>query len=358
MTMERDSLVARLTKRIEHLAGQPRTPSQDQELADMRTCAAALSRPEQVVADDIVEQVKAEAVRRNCVFGGSLDDYPRDIENWTNGALLSLACAALTTTAAPLQADASAPASQAIGVQAVKPLTSAIQRIVDENEDFRVGMPGDWAGDPLQDAIEDAHKIAIATLAALSQEPVPATAEERAAPARQPVADDIVEKLFVDLRGRRYLKWIFSEHGDKCLIERAESGEWVTGISLDVQDEIRAEWRRIAASSIASSEPELRAEIVRLQAEVKRWQDNWDANVQEMSERFRAVNIAKVIEASGKDIIGLADRAEAAESRVEALSAEVGKLTRERDEALAEARTAWGSRQLWHEEAHAGREPE
>lgn len=64
---------------------------------------------------------------------------------------------------------------------AVKPLTSAIQHIVDENEDFRVGMPGDWAGDPLQDAIEDAHKVAIATLAALSQEPVPATAEERAA---------------------------------------------------------------------------------------------------------------------------------------------------------------------------------
>lgn len=68
--------------------------------------AAALSRPEQVVADEMVSAAYEE-LRRRLTLHPSRDQVKAALE------------AACLTTAAPLEADASAPASPAIGVQAV-----------------------------------------------------------------------------------------------------------------------------------------------------------------------------------------------------------------------------------------------
>ncbi|TPM53233.1 hypothetical protein FJ959_22130 [Mesorhizobium sp. B2-2-4] len=64
----------------------------------------------------------------------------------------------------------------------------------------------------------------------------------------------------------------------------------------------------VPASFIAS----LTAERDEARRENSRWQENWDANVQEMSERFRAVNVAKVMAGTNIDLLARAEKAEAA----------------------------------------------
>ncbi|MBZ9973464.1 hypothetical protein LB517_27935 [Mesorhizobium sp. BR1-1-12] len=56
----------------------------------------------------------------------------------------------------------------------------------------------------------------------------------------------------------------------------------------------------------------LTAERDEARRENSRWQENWDANVQEMSERFRAVNVAKVMAGTNIDLLARAEKAEAA----------------------------------------------
>lgn len=57
-----------------------------------------------------------------------------------------------------------------------------------------------------------------------------------------------------------------------------------------------------------------------------RWQELWDANVQEMSERFRAVNLSKVMAGTNVDLL---ERATAAEAKL-------AEVERERDQRLEE----------------------
>lgn len=63
----------------------------------------------------------------------------------------------------------------------------------------------------------------------------------------------------------------------------------------------RADKAEGIAEACESTYAAWRDRACKAEAEVERWQSNWDANVQEMSEKFRAVNIAKVIEATGHD---------------------------------------------------------
>lgn len=42
-------------------------------------------------------------------------------------------------------------------------LVKALQDIIDENDEFRKGMPADWEGDPLEDAC-DAAKVVLAAV--------------------------------------------------------------------------------------------------------------------------------------------------------------------------------------------------
>jgi hypothetical protein len=60
----------------------------------------------------------------------------------------------------------------------------------------------------------------------------------------------------------------------------------------------------------------LQAERNEARADAARWQENWDANVQEMSEKFRAVNLAKVMAGTNTDLL---DRALAAEADLAAM---------------------------------------
>ncbi len=72
---------------------------------------------------------------------------------------------------------------------------------------------------------------------------------------------------------------------------------------------------------------EQEAVIAEMDAEIARWQNNWDANVQEMSEKFRAVNIARVIEATGADIFDLSEKAQRLESELSRVSARLAEAT-------------------------------
>lgn len=58
--------------------------------------------------------------------------------------------------------------------------------------------------------------------------------------------------------------------------------------------------------------------ISEMRAELERWQNNWDANVQEMSEKFRAVNLAQVMAGTNMDLL---ERLTAAEAQLERVKA-------------------------------------
>lgn len=61
----------------------------------------------------------------------------------------------------------------------------------------------------------------------------------------------IVDKLFDDLRDRRFLKWLFSEH--PTLIGTFEhDGSELRSLDADVQEEIRADWAEIIARSLST----------------------------------------------------------------------------------------------------------
>lgn len=62
----------------------------------------------------------------------------------------------------------------------------------------------------------------------------------------------VVDALFTDLRDRRFLKWIFSERGEECLIDTFKDGEVLTGIDLEAQEEIKAAWSRIIATELTT----------------------------------------------------------------------------------------------------------
>lgn len=63
---------------------------------------------------------------------------------------------------------------------------------------------------------------------------------------------DIVDALFKDLRGRRFLKWLFSDRGDDCLIDVFRGGDELRGLDLEVQQEIRNTWEAIIERALAS----------------------------------------------------------------------------------------------------------
>lgn len=56
-------------------------------------------------------------------------------------------------------------------------------------------------------------------------------------------AEAAVNEIFKDLRGRRFLKWLFAAEPERMgpiLLER--SGEPLMALDRDVQDEIRESW--------------------------------------------------------------------------------------------------------------------
>lgn len=64
------------------------------------------------------------------------------------------------------------------------------------------------------------------------------------------VAQQAVDAIFKDLRGRRFLKWIFDERGEECRIGRFQDGELLSGIDVEVQNEIKSKWQAIVAKVI------------------------------------------------------------------------------------------------------------
>ncbi|SUB56212.1 hypothetical protein [Brucella anthropi] len=70
-------------------------------------------------------------------------------------------------------------------------------------------------------------------------------AEPSAAPELAVSSGDIVDALFKDLRGRRFLKWLFSDRGDDCLIDVFRGGDELRGLDHEVQQEIRKAWEAI-----------------------------------------------------------------------------------------------------------------
>jgi hypothetical protein len=66
------------------------------------------------------------------------------------------------------------------------------------------------------------------------------------------VANSIVEAIFDDLRDRRFLKWLFDKQGDKVLIGVFRDGETLTGLDLEVQDDIKEAWRGIIVAALSA----------------------------------------------------------------------------------------------------------
>lgn len=62
-------------------------------------------------------------------------------------------------------------------------------------------------------------------------------------------AEEAVERIFEDLRDRRFLKWLFSAY--PTLIGNLE-GEELRSLDDDIQDEIREAWVEIIQSSFES----------------------------------------------------------------------------------------------------------
>jgi hypothetical protein len=59
-----------------------------------------------------------------------------------------------------------------------------------------------------------------------------------------------VDAIFEDLRDRKFLKWLFSDRGEECLIDNFRDGTPLCGLDLQVQDEIRAAWAGIIQQTI------------------------------------------------------------------------------------------------------------
>lgn len=63
-------------------------------------------------------------------------------------------------------------------------------------------------------------------------------------------AEKLVDAIFEDLRDRRFLKWMFNEHGEKAgPILHNLHGEPLMPLDLDVQAEIREAWITLAMST-------------------------------------------------------------------------------------------------------------
>jgi hypothetical protein len=66
----------------------------------------------------------------------------------------------------------------------------------------------------------------------------------------EPVAQAIVDDLFQDLRGRSFLKWLFSKF--PTVIGNLE-GKALTSLDDDVQQEIQQEWKAIIKARLYAS---------------------------------------------------------------------------------------------------------
>lgn len=74
-------------------------------------------------------------------------------------------------------------------------------------------------------------------------------------------ASRIVDEIFEDLRDRRFLKWLFDPSGTGT-IDYFRSGEPLTALDLEVQQEIRGSWVKIVADALEPAEiPEKSATI-------------------------------------------------------------------------------------------------
>lgn len=123
------------------------------------------------------------------------------------------------------------------------------------------------------------------------------------------LAAERVDALFVDIRDRRFLKWLFSE--EPTIVFHYRDGSPHHSIDLDVQDEIKAAWASIIAAALVP--------LCEGLAEAERERD-------------------RLVLSTGEHITRRSEllaRALAAEAKLSALQEEVGRLTRERDEARA-----------------------
>lgn len=107
---------------------------------------------------------------------------------------------------------------------------------------------------------------------------------------------------------------------------RWPNGVWNYQEGKQVIPDLEAQEALIRLSDHANALATLSANLDAMRRERDEWRDNWDANVQEMSEKFRAVNISRVIEQSGSDIFALRERAETAEAEVARLRNENAAL--------------------------------
>ncbi len=66
------------------------------------------------------------------------------------------------------------------------------------------------------------------------------------------IARAAVDAIFADLRDRRFLKWLFDPAGEQNFIGMLE-GQPLTGLDLDVQDEIASTWRGHILTALTAS---------------------------------------------------------------------------------------------------------
>jgi hypothetical protein len=63
-------------------------------------------------------------------------------------------------------------------------------------------------------------------------------------------AEKLVDAIFEDLRDRRFLKWLFNEDGERAgPILKSTNGEDLMPLDVEVQDEIREAWIKLAMTS-------------------------------------------------------------------------------------------------------------
>lgn len=67
-------------------------------------------------------------------------------------------------------------------------------------------------------------------------------------------AREVVEALFKDIRGRRFLKWLFPAFEGAAPILHERDGTPLMPLELDVQEEIKAAWGKIIATAVADAE--------------------------------------------------------------------------------------------------------
>lgn len=123
-----------------------------------------------------------------------------------------------------------------------------------------------------------------------------------------------VDAIFVDLRDRRFLKWLFS--GRPTLITPLPDGDELRSLDADVQDEIRIAWHTIIARALQSERDRSASTITALREDVERLRHEVDSAG---ALRLRMEAHKQSAQAAEAPLTALRERAETAEREVERL---------------------------------------